>query len=207
MVDTSTDVAVMAPAEGPPHLVVPEFSIVPLRALPGWSRAVLIGLVVAIAGNCPGGALDWFHVVGGGLWTGIDLFVGLIIGPILGKLSAAGRGSKLRARVHAEDDPPDAHPGDHDPGRRLAARPSSRQPQRPLAQPLVRDVVHRRRGDGGHRHRAAEPANLAVLFELKKPWPDGELIGRLMRVFVYTAGITGVLQVATLLIMTKLAVS
>ena len=52
-----------------------------------------------------------------------------------------------------------------------------------------------------------EPANLAVLFELKKPRPDGELIGRLMRVFVYTAGITGVLQVATLLIMTKLAVS
>jgi hypothetical protein len=50
-----------------------------------------------------------------------------------------------------------------------------------------------------------EPANLAVLFELKKPEPDGELIGKLMRRFVYTAGITGAMQVATLIIMTRLA--
>jgi hypothetical protein len=50
-----------------------------------------------------------------------------------------------------------------------------------------------------------EPANLAVLFELKKPRPDGELIGRLMKRFIYTAGITGVMQVATLIIMTRIA--
>ncbi len=50
-----------------------------------------------------------------------------------------------------------------------------------------------------------EPANLAVLFELRKPKPDGELIGRLMRRFVMTAGIIGAGQVATLVIMTKLA--
>jgi len=30
-------------------------------------------------------------VVGGGLWTGIDLFVGLVIGPILGRLSIPAR--------------------------------------------------------------------------------------------------------------------
>jgi hypothetical protein len=52
-----------------------------------------------------------------------------------------------------------------------------------------------------------EPANIAVLFELKKPQPNGELIGKLMRRFVYTAGITGIMQVATLVIMTKLAVA
>jgi hypothetical protein len=50
-----------------------------------------------------------------------------------------------------------------------------------------------------------EPANLAVLFELKKPRPDGELIGRLMRRFIYTAAITATMQVATLVIMTRLA--
>ena len=50
-----------------------------------------------------------------------------------------------------------------------------------------------------------EPANLAVLFELRKPRPNGELIGRLMRRFISTAGIIGVLQVATLVIMTRLA--
>jgi hypothetical protein len=50
-----------------------------------------------------------------------------------------------------------------------------------------------------------EPANLAVLWELKKPQPDGEVIGKLMKRFLYTAGITGAAQVATLVIMTRLA--
>ena len=50
-----------------------------------------------------------------------------------------------------------------------------------------------------------EPANLAVLFELKKPRPNGERIGRLMKVFIYTAGITGAMQIATIVIMTFLA--
>jgi hypothetical protein len=44
-----------------------------------------------------------------------------------------------------------------------------------------------------------------VLYELKKPQPDGELIASLMKRFLYTAGVTGVLQVATLIIMTRLA--
>jgi hypothetical protein len=52
-----------------------------------------------------------------------------------------------------------------------------------------------------------EPANVAVLFELKKPQPDGEIIAKLMRRFIYSAAITGAMQVATLLIMTRLATS
>ncbi len=44
-----------------------------------------------------------------------------------------------------------------------------------------------------------------MLFELKKPQPDGQVIARLMRRFFYSAGVTGALQVATLLIMTRLA--
>jgi hypothetical protein len=50
-----------------------------------------------------------------------------------------------------------------------------------------------------------EPANLAVLFELKKPKPNGMRIARLMRIFIYTAGVTGVMQVATLVIMTRVS--
>jgi len=46
-----------------------------------------------------------------------------------------------------------------------------------------------------------EPANVAVLFELRKPQPDGRVIEKLMRRFVYTAGITGVMQVATLVVL------
>jgi hypothetical protein len=50
-----------------------------------------------------------------------------------------------------------------------------------------------------------EPANIAVLFEMRKPHPDGEIIAGLMRRFIYTAGITGAMQVATLIIMTRVA--
>src|SRR5207248_1306448 len=50
-----------------------------------------------------------------------------------------------------------------------------------------------------------EPANIAVLFELRKPEPNPAVIEKLMKRFIVTAGITGVMQVATLIIMTRLA--
>jgi hypothetical protein len=50
-----------------------------------------------------------------------------------------------------------------------------------------------------------EPANVAVLIELKKPQPNPEVIEHLMKRFVYCAGILGVLQVGTYVIMTKVA--
>ena len=43
-----------------------------------------------------------------------------------------------------------------------------------------------------------------MLFELRKPQPDGRVIEKLMKRFIYTAGITGVMQVVTLIIMTRL---
>jgi hypothetical protein len=46
-----------------------------------------------------------------------------------------------------------------------------------------------------------------VLVELKKPRPRPEVIERLMKRFIYCAGILGVMQIATLVIMTKLSSS
>jgi hypothetical protein len=40
---------------------------------------------------------------------------------------------------------------------------------------------------------------------MRRPRPDGEVIGRLMKRFIYTAGITGLMQIATLVIMTRVA--
>jgi hypothetical protein len=50
-----------------------------------------------------------------------------------------------------------------------------------------------------------EPANITVLVEMRKQRPDGQVIASLMRRFIYTAGITGLMQVATLIIMTRVA--
>src|SRR5665811_1077736 len=72
--------------EAPPR---PAIQVVPVKGLP-IVAAIVVFLIVAITKNWRW-ALDWYHVAGGGLWTGIDLFVGLIIGPILGRLSVPAR--------------------------------------------------------------------------------------------------------------------
>jgi len=67
----------------------PDFQIVPLVGLP-IVAVVIVGMVVAIATNSLW-ALDFYHIVGGGLWTGIDLFLGLVLGPIMGSMSIPAR--------------------------------------------------------------------------------------------------------------------
>ncbi|MDA8300463.1 MAG: hypothetical protein M0005_02705 [Actinomycetota bacterium] len=191
---------------GAPAMPAPrDFQVVPLRGLPVVA-AVLAGLVVAIAANKLW-AIDFFHVVSGGIWTTLDLFLGFVLGPILGRLSVPAR-IELTTRL---------------------------MPKLMLIMPtvvlctlaggfqLARYVGYLSSTYPYHGWVVAsfvvvaimavialgllEPANLAVLFELKKPQPNGEVIGRLMRRFIVTAGITGAMQVATLVIMTRLATS
>jgi hypothetical protein len=204
MVEVSSDLAPGHPGAAGPAPPVADFSIVPLGGLP-IVGVVLVGLIVAIAADRLW-ALDFFHIVGGGLWTGIDLFVGLIIGPILGRLSVPAR-VEFSTRFMPK---------------MLLIMPTLVTMTLASGWQLARHLGNLSAAYPHHNWLVAsyivvgamavialgflEPANVAVLFELKKPRPNGELVGRLMRRFVYTAGITGALQVATLVIMTKLAV-
>jgi len=79
--------AAAGPPPSPPGL--PDFQIVPRVGLV-VAALILILLVAALAGNWLW-ALEFFHVAGGGLWTGIDLFVGLAIGPIIGSMTIPAR--------------------------------------------------------------------------------------------------------------------
>ena len=115
--------------EGSPGPRRSQVQVIPLRGLPVVA-AVVVFVIASIAGNWLW-ALTFCHVVGGALWTAIDLFVGLIVGPILGRLSLPAR-AEFTARF------------------------------------MPKMVL-------------------------------------LMRRFVYTAGITGLMQVATLIIMTRVA--
>ncbi len=177
--------------------------IVPLRGLP--IAGVVIGLlIVSIAGNWRW-ALDFYHVVGGGAWTALDLFLGFVLGPTIGRLSIPAR-VELTTRL---------------------------MPKLVLLIPTLVTMtlasgfqLARLNGmlSGGYPQHAwvvasfvvvgvmatvalglLEPANIAVLFELRKPVPNGAVIEQLMRRFIYTAGVTGLMQVATLIIMTRLA--
>ncbi|TAN25915.1 MAG: hypothetical protein EPN30_04655 [Actinomycetota bacterium] len=199
-------------AEGYPDVHSPgdgaglrDFKIVPVKALPVVA-IIVIGLIVSIAGNW-NWALDFYHVVGGGLWTGIDLFVGFVIGPIIGRMSIPARmefSSRFMPKM-------------------LLIMPTVVTMTLGSGFQLARQLGYLNRSSDAHGWLIAsfivvgvmtvialgilEPANIAVLFELKKDNPNGMVIGKLMRRFIYTAGITGAMQVATLVIMTKVATS
>jgi hypothetical protein len=190
-----------APAvEAPPR---PDFEVVPLKGLP-IVAVIFAALVVAIAANelWP---LEFLHVAFGAAWTIIDLFLGLVLGPIMGRMSVPAR-VEFSTRL---------------------------MPKMVLIMPTVVTVTLAAGWQLGHLLGTVdsayvnhdwivasyivvgimavialgllEPANVAVLIELKKPRPNPEVIEHLMRRFIFTAGITGVMQVATLVIMTKVA--
>src|SRR6201995_2445008 len=75
-----------APA-GPPAPL--DFEIVPLKGLP--IVAVIMGLLIAAIAANKLWPLTFFHVAGGAAWTIIDLFLGLVLGPIMGKMSVPAR--------------------------------------------------------------------------------------------------------------------
>ena len=181
----------------------PQVQVVPLKGLPIVAAAVLF-VIIAIAGNWLW-ALTFCHVVGGGLWTAIDLFVGLIVGPILGRLSIPAR-AEFTARFMPKMVliMPTLVVMTLAAGFQLALQLGNLSPSNPNHAWLVVSycVV-------GVMAVIAlgvlEPANIAVLFEMRKPEPDGAVIAKLMKRFIYTAGVTGLMQVATLIIMTRVA--
>lgn len=180
-----------------------DFDIVPIKALPVIAL-VLVGLVVSIAGNYRW-ALDFYHVAGGGLWTGIDLFVGFVVGPVLSKMSIPAR-VEFSTRFMPK---------------MLVVMPTLVTMTLGSGFQLARKIGYLNAGSPAHGWLVAsfvvvgvmtiialgvlEPANIAVLVELKKTEPNGQVIAKLMKRFIYTAGITGTMQIATLVIMTKVA--
>ena len=178
-------------------------AIVPLTGLP-IVGAVLVALVVAIQSNSAW-ALDFFHVVGGGLWTGVDLFMGFVIGPIMRRLSVPAR-VELTTRLMPKMllIMPTLVTMTLAAGFQLARHSGFLLTSYPrhgwvVASMIVVAVM------AVTALGLLQPANIAVLFELRKPQPNPAIIGRLMKRFVVAAGITGAMQVATLVIMTRLA--
>jgi hypothetical protein len=197
--------ATVAQPAAPPHAAPApvEIQIVPRAGLP-FAAAAVVGLVVVIAGNWQWG-IDFFHVVGGGAWTTLDLFLGFVLGPIIGRMSIPAR-VEFSARFMPK---------------LVLLVPTLVTMTLASGFQLAHNLGYLDSAYPRHGWVVAsfivvgimaviaigylEPANLAVLWELKKPQPDGEVIAKLMKRFLYTAGITGAAQVATLVIMTRLA--
>lgn len=192
--------------QGPPPAAlapaIPDFEIVPRKGL-FLVAGILVLLIAGIAVN-KAWPLMFLHVVGGASWTVIDLFLGFVLGPIMGRMSIPAR-AEFTTRL---------------------------MPKMVLIMPTVVTVtlaagwqlgVNTGTVDSNfalHGWVVAsyivvgvmavialgllEPANIAVLVEMKKPRPKPEVIEGLMKRFIYAAGILGLMQVATLVIMTRL---
>jgi hypothetical protein len=192
-------------ADGPAQAVVerPDFEIVPRKGLILVAVA-LVMLVVAMSVNelWP---LMFLHVAFGAAWTIVDLFLGLVLGPILGSMPVPAR-IALTTRLMPKMllIMPTVVTITLAAGWQLGMNLGTVQSAYPLHDWLVASYIV-----VGVMAIIAlgllEPANVAVLVELKKERPNPAVIERLMKRFIYSAGIIGVMQVATLVIMTKLA--
>ncbi len=192
-------------AGGPPAAALerPDFQIVPRAGLP-MVALVMALLITAIAVNklWP---LEFFHVVGGAAWTVIDLFLGFILGPIIGRMSIPARiefTTRLMPKMVLLM--PTVVTVTLAAGWQLGTHLGTVQSSYALHGWVVASFIV-----VGVMAVVAlgllEPANIAVLVELKKPRPNPAVIERLMKRFIYAAGVTGLMQVATFVIMTKLA--
>ncbi|MCW2967286.1 MAG: hypothetical protein JWM71_1058 [Solirubrobacteraceae bacterium] len=200
----ATDVAA-SPAGAPPHAppAIPDFEIVPRKGLI-IAAIAFIALIVIIALNKLW-SLEFLHVVFGSAWTIIDLFLGFVLGPILGSLSIPARiemTTKLMPKMVVIM--PVVVTITLAAGWQLGNALGTVQSSYPhhswiVASYIVVGVM------AVVALGVLEPANIGVLVELKKPRPNPAVIQTLMKRFIYTAGITGALQIATFVIMTKVA--
>jgi hypothetical protein len=189
-----------APPVAPPR---PDFQIVPRAGLP--IVALVLGLLIAGIAVNTAWPLQFLHVVGGAAWTVIDLFLGFVLGPIIGRMSIPSRvefTTRLMPKMVLLM--PTVVTVTLAAGWQLGTKLGTVQSNYylhgwVLASYIVVGVM------AVIALGLLEPANIAVLVELKKPRPRPEVIERLMKRFIYTAGATGLMQVATFVIMTRLA--
>jgi hypothetical protein len=199
----SVDV-VRAPAPAP-AMEIPDFEIVPRMGLV-FAAVAAAAVIVAIAVDklWP---LMFLHVSGGAAWTIIDLFLGFVLGPIIGAMPPPARvqfTTRLMPKMVVIM--PIVVTITLAAGWQLGIHTGSVFSNSPnhgwvVASYIVVGVM------AVLALGLLEPANIAVLFELKRPQPRPEVIESLMKRFIYCAGILGVMQVATLVIMTKLGSS
>ncbi len=77
-----------------PGLEASTRAVVPPPRIISWRAIPLVAIPVAallVAVQVQGVFLDYVHVMSGALWTGIDIFMGLVIGPIMARMPPPAR--------------------------------------------------------------------------------------------------------------------
>lgn len=167
-----------------------------------WMALAFVGLAIVVRLNNIW-LLNFVHVMFGVLWTGIDLFMGFVVGPIL-------RASPFEARRAIIT--------------RLMPKMLFLMPTLSIVTGTAGYYHAKQIGflDVGYPQfwwviaalvivailtvqglLVLLPANLLVYLEMRKERPDGARIGRLMKRYIYGTGFQGCLQVAIIVVMAK----
>jgi uncharacterized membrane protein len=177
----------------------------PLR--PAYIAAAVAALVAMIAAIL--GSSLWFlnfvHVMAGSLWTGIDLFMGFVIGPVLRKVSLDTRRAMIAGIIpRTLVLMPTLSAITSTAGWFLAMRLGFLDLGYPqfwwVIAALAIVSVLTVQGLG-----YLLPMNLKLYFEIQKPAPDPAKLQRWMRTYVRVVGIQGVMQVAIIIVMARFA--
>ena len=173
------------------------------RQLAWWSLAFPIVMIVALIRHDLY-LLNWIHVLSGALWTGADLFMGFVLGPVLRLLEI-----RVRTAVIADLVPrtllyfPMVSLTTGTAGWFLAdwlgfLNPAYSRYEWIIAA-LVLIAVMTIVGLG-----LLLPNNLRIWFELRKSEPNRERIVRINRINIWLAGSQGVMQIAIIAVMARL---
>ena len=168
-----------------------------------WYAA--LALVVMIFAIVSGNRwfLNFVHVLCGVMWTGIDLFMGFIVGPILRRVPLAVRREVIiRLVPKTLFLMPTLSIITGTTGWFLAKQLGFLDLGWPefgwVVAALVLVTLMAVQGTG-----YLLPTNLWVCFQLQKPNPDHEKVGRIMRNYFWAVASQGAMQVVTLIIMAR----
>lgn len=164
---------------------------------------VAIAVMIAVIESHDRWFMNFVHVFCGVLWTGIDLFMGFIVGPILRRVPIAARREIIvRLVPRTLFLMPTLAIITGTTGWFLAKDLGFLDVDWPqfawVAAALTLVVLMTIQGTG-----YILPTNLRVCLELRKPDPDGEKIGRMMRSFFFAVAMQGTMQVVTIVIMAR----
>ncbi|MGA8495060.1 MAG: hypothetical protein WB764_06245 [Xanthobacteraceae bacterium] len=171
------------------------------RYLP-WALAALAAMIaVIVAGNI--WLLDFVHVFSSLLWTGVDLFMGFVLGPILRRVDLSVRREIVRRLTpRTLFLMPTVSIISGTTGWFLAVALGYTALDWPaygwVAAALILVTLMTIQGLG-----FLTPVNVYVCLQLQKPEPDMTKISSWMRWYFYAVALQGLMQVAIIVVMTR----
>jgi hypothetical protein len=177
----------------------------PLRLRYFAAAAVAVVAMIAAIRGPSLWFLDFVHVMAGALWTGIDLFMGFVVGPVLRKVSLDTRRAMIAGIIpRTLVLMPTLSGITTTAGWFLAARMGFLDLGYPqfywVIAALAIVTVLTVQGLG-----YLLPMNLKLYFEIQKPSPDHDKLARWMRTYVRVVAVQGTMQILIIVVMARFA--